>query len=147
MFEPGIWRFGRAAQPWQEMQRLKSEVNRLFAGVGQGTGQDYPAINIWMGEEDVVVTTEIPGIDTSSIDISVIGDRLTLSGSRDITPLKEGESYHRQERNYGRFSRTVQLPFNVEADKVSARYDRGVLTITLPRAEVDKPRKISVKTE
>jgi len=133
--------------PWQEMQRLQNEVNRLFSGVTQAVGQDYPPINIWMGGDDVIVTAEMPGLDTADVDISVIGDRLTLSGSRDMTPLKEGESYHRQERNFGRFSRTIQLPFNVEATKVDAKYDKGILTITLPRAEVDKPKKIAIKSE
>jgi HSP20 family protein len=147
MFEPEIWRFGRMVHPWREMQRLQSEVNRLFSGVNQTAGQDYPPINIWMGADDVVVTVEIPGVNTSNMDIAVLGDRLTMSGTREITALKEGESYHRQERNYGRFSRTIQLPFNVEAAKVDAKYDKGVLTINLPRAEMDKPKKIAIKSE
>ncbi|MBN1381849.1 MAG: Hsp20/alpha crystallin family protein [Deltaproteobacteria bacterium] len=147
MFEPEIWRFGRALDPWREMQRLQSEVNRLFSGFTQTAGQDYPPINIWMGTDDVVVTAEIPGVDVDKIDISVLGNRLTLSGAREGSELKEGESYHRQERNYGRFSRTVQLPFNVEASKIDAKYDKGVLTITLPRAESDKPKKINIKSE
>jgi HSP20 family protein len=133
--------------PWREMQRLQNEVNRLVSGVTQSVGQDYPPINIWMGGDDVIVTVEMPGVDTANVDISVIGDRLTLSGSRDIKPLKEGESNHRQERNYGRFSRTIQLPFNVEAAKVDAKYDKGILKIALPRAEADKPKKIAIKSE
>ncbi|MBN1664612.1 MAG: Hsp20/alpha crystallin family protein [Deltaproteobacteria bacterium] len=147
MFEPTIWRFGRTAQPWREMQRLQNEVNRLFSGASQAVGQDYPPINIWMGQDDLIVTAEIPGVKVENIDISVIGDRLTLNGYREIISLKEGESYHRQERNYGPFSRTLQLPFNVNATKVDAKYDKGILTITLPRAEEDKPKKIAIKSE
>jgi len=61
--------------------------------------------------------------------------------------LNEGESYHRQERGSGSFTRTVRLPFRVEADKVSAKYERGILQITLPRAEEDKPKKIQIKSK
>jgi len=147
MFEPEIWRFGRMVHPWREMQRLQNEVNRLFSGITPAVGQEYPPVNIWMGAEDVIITAEIPGVKAEDVDISVIGDRLTLNGSREMTTLKEGESYHRQERNHGRFSRTIQLPFNVEAVKVEAKYDKGILTITLPRAEMDKPKKIAIKSE
>lgn len=147
MFEPEIWRFGRIAHPWRDMQRLQNEVNRLFSGVTQTVGQYYPPVNIWTGEDHLIVTAEIPGANTDEIDVSVLGDRLTLSGMRESTTLKEGENYHRQERNYGRFSRTIQLPFNVEAIRVDAKYDKGILTINLPRAEMDKPKKIAIKTE
>ncbi|MBM4315661.1 MAG: Hsp20/alpha crystallin family protein, partial [Deltaproteobacteria bacterium] len=101
----------------------------------------------WVGEGDVIVTAELPGMDTGNTDISVVGDTLTISGSRKAEPLKEGESYHRQERSHGQFKRTLQLPFRVEADKVEAKYEKGILRLTLPRAEADKPRKISVRSE
>jgi len=75
----------------------------------------------------------------------VVGDTLTLKGSRQPDKLQDGEKYHRRERNYGDFSRTFQLPFHVEADKVEAIFEKGVLHLSLPRAEVDKPKKIAVK--
>jgi HSP20 family protein len=68
-----------------------------------------------------------------------------LTGKRVPEELKEGEKYHRRERGYGRFTRTFQLPFHVEANNVEAVFEKGILQISLPRAEADKPRKISVK--
>jgi len=133
--------------PLREMQRVQREMNSIFSGLGQSLTQEVPPVNVWVGESDAVVTAELPGVDPGKVDISVVGDTLTISGSREAATLKGEESYHRQERNYGRFSRSLQLPFHVEAGKVEAKYDRGILRITLPRAEADKPRKISVKSE
>ncbi len=135
--------------PWREMERLQREVNRLFADsagvVGGRMAAGYPAINVWSNDESAVVTAELPGVDPEDIDISVVGDTLTLTGSRRPTELKEGEKYHRRERGYGQFTRSFQLPFQVEADKVEAQFEKGVLHISLPRAEADKPRKIAIK--
>jgi HSP20 family protein len=133
--------------PLREMQRLQREMNRVFTGLEQPLSQEVPLVNAWVGEGDVVVTAELPGVDPAKVDISVVGNTLTISGTRDADPLKEGESYHRQERHYGRFSRSLQLPFHVEVGKVEARYERGLLRITLPRAEADKPRKIAVQVQ
>lgn len=147
MFGPGLWRFGVMADPLREMQRVQREMNRIFSGLGQPLTQEVPPVNVWVGESGTVVTAELPGVDPGGVDISVVGDALTISGFREAETLKGEESYHRQERNHGRFSRSLQLPFHVEAGKVEAKYDRGILRITLPRAEADKPRKISVKCE
>jgi len=147
MFGPALWRFGGTADPLQEMQRLQREMNRVFSGLDQAVSRETPPVNAWVGEGDVIVTAELPGVDPANVELSVVGDTLTISGSREPEALKEGENYHRQERSYGRFTRSLQLPFHVETAKVEARYDRGILQITLPRAEADKPRKISVKSE
>jgi HSP20 family protein len=147
MFGPGIWRFGGRMDPLREMQRLQGEMSRVFSGLGQPLNPEVPPVNAWVGESDVVVTAELPGVDPGKVDVSVVGDTLTISGIREAEPLKEGENYHRQERSHGRFTRSLQLPFHVEAGKVDAKYERGILRITLPRAEADKPRKISVMSE
>jgi HSP20 family protein len=147
MFGPVMWRFGGRMDPLHEMQRLQGEMNRVFSGVGQNLNPEVPPVNAWVGESDVVVTVELPGVDPTQVDVSVVGDTLTISGARAAENLKEGESYHRQERNHGRFNRSLQLPFHVEAGKVEAKYERGILRITLPRAEADKPRKVSVTSE
>ncbi len=86
------------------------------------------------------------GRNLDKLNISIISDTLTLSGLRDSAALKEGEVYHRQERNHGHFSRTINLPFGVDAGKVDASYKKGILKITLPRAEQEKPKKITIKT-
>jgi HSP20 family protein len=147
MFETGLWRFGGFADPGREVQRLRQEMDKIFSEFNQPIAREIPPVNAWIGKADAVVTAELPGIDPNEIEISVVGDTLTVSGSREAAPLKEGESYHRQERQCGRFSRSLQLPFHVDADKVAATYEKGILSITMPRSEAEKPRKISVKGE
>ena len=145
--------FGRTfwgqASPWNEVERLRREMNRVFANL-PATSESritpgYPAMNVWTNEDGVVITAELPGIDPEALDIAVVENTLTLSGERHPIELGEGEVYHRRERGYGKFTRSFQLPFNVEAGEVQAVYEKGVLNITLPRAEADKPRKIIVR--
>lgn len=138
------------ASPWQEMERLQREVNHLFtdsfSSYGGRVAPRFPAINVWTNEDGAVITAELPGVEPDDIDISVVGDNVTLSGTRQPNELKEGERYHRRERTYGNFTRSFQLPFTVESDQVEALFEKGVLHISLPRAEADKPKKIAVKT-
>lgn len=134
---------------WEEMERLQREMNRLFETVQPSRHQaapGFPAMNIWSNEENLIVTAELPGVDSNEIDVNVIGDTLILSGARTPEKLDEGARYHRQERGHGKFTRSLQLPFVVDAGKVEATLENGMLRILLPRAEADKPRKISVKT-
>lgn len=145
--------FGRSfwgtTSPWQDMVRLRREMNRLFSDMptsyGTRVSPGYPSMNVWANEEGLVVTAELPGIEPETLDISVVNNTLTLKGNRAPEKLEEGEVYHRREREYGSFTRSFQLPFGVEAGAVEAVYEKGVLQITLPRAEADKPRKITVK--
>jgi HSP20 family protein len=104
----------------------------------------FPAMNVWSGDERVMVTAELPGVTAEDINISVTGDTLTLTGERRRPEVGDGEAYHRQERGYGEFSRSLQLPFRIDANGVEATFRKGVLSITLPRAEEDKPKKIHV---
>jgi HSP20 family protein len=136
-------RLGRFWEPWRDIERMQRTLHGYSA---PGTGE-FPAVNVWSTGDEAVVTAELPGIDAKSVDISVVGKTLTLRGTRQSDTAKEGESYHRQERWAGRFSRTIDLPFAVDAGKVGARFSRGILTITLPRTEADKPRKITVVSE
>jgi HSP20 family protein len=138
----------RTPTVWQEMDRLQREMDRIFRATNTSrlaTG-GYPAMNIWSNEDSAMITTELPGIDLDEIDISVVGDTLTLSGRRMPEELPEGGRYHRQERGFGKFTRSIKLPYTVDGDRVEATYNRGVLSITLPRAEADKPRKIQVRS-
>ncbi len=145
MFGPTLWRFGGLLDPFREIQRLQRDVNRLFSDVRHPAEAEFPPVNIWLGDADGVVTAELPGADPQGLDISVVGDTLTISGAREAEQLKEGEAYHRQERNFGAFKRTLKLPFQVDANKVKATYERGILEITLSRAEEDKPRRIAIQ--
>ncbi len=135
--------------PWREIQRLRQEMNQLFADfpsqyrINQAAG--YPAMNVWSNEDGALVTAELPGVLPADIDISVVNDTLTISGKRERDECDQDVRFHRRERGCGSFTRSFQLPFHVEADKVEASFDKGVLHISLPRAEADKPRKITVK--
>jgi len=135
------------SNPWRELERIQHEMNRLFTDPNRPTSRNYPAINGWIKDNTVIVTAELPGYAPEDIDISVVDQTLTIRGERKPCELKEGETFHRQERRCGKFQREVQLPFGINADKVEANFDNGVLSITLPRAEADMPRKISIKSE
>ena len=106
----------------------------------------YPAVNVWTNEDGLVITAEVPGVNPDAIVISVVGETLTLSGEREPEVLTEGVRYHRQERGHGKFNRSIQLPFPVNVNEVEATFKNGVLSVALPRAEKDKPRKIAVKS-
>lgn len=142
-------RFGSFESPRQEMDRLRREMNylfdRTFAGLGERTAPDYPSLNVWTNEDGAVVTAELPGFTPEDIDISVEGSTLTLRGSRQPEALEEGGTYHRRERRHVRFSRSFQLPFQVDPDKVEAISEKGVVHVSLPRAEEEKPKRIAVK--
>jgi len=140
--------FGRYSHSSDEMRRFQHEMNRLFdtAFSGQTSrAQGFPAANLWVDQDKIVLTAELPGFDVQQLSISVLGDTLTLSGERQAEQLPEGARYHRQERGHGCFTRTFKLPYHVDADKVEAVFEKGVLRINLVRSETDKPRKINVK--
>ena len=135
-----------AWNPWHEMQRFYSEMNRIFADTERHLATEFPPINVWAGEAGLRVFAQLAGVEKDDLEVSVIDDTLTLKGSRMLETLKPGESYHRQERETGKFARTIQLPFKVEADAVKASFKNGVLEIELPRAQSDLPRKITVES-
>lgn len=129
--------------PFAEMRRLQRQMHRLV-GACRGEGEGLPALNVWSSGNEVLVTAEIPGVDPNAIDIAVRGDQLTLRGERKAEETAEEVACHRLERGTGSFVRTLRLPFEVESDKVSAKYRNGVLRVTLPRAESSKPRRIAI---
>jgi len=128
------------------MQRQMERMARAFSS-SHYEPAGYPAVNIWTKEDELVVTAELPGLTPEGIDLSVLGDTFTISGSRKEEELPENAQYHRNECVSGDFSRTIRLPFVVDAEKVEAVYEKGVLKVTLVRAESDKPHKINVKVE
>jgi len=135
-------RFGLSLDPWRDFER----VNRALTRWNAPASVEFPAVNVWVAENNAVVTSELPGVEPEDIDISVAEKTLTIRGSRKSEELKEGESFHRRERWHGQFTKTLDMPFSIESGKVEAKFVKGVLNITLPRAEAEKPRKISVKS-
>lgn len=135
---------------WREMERLRRDMDRLFEVTvprfQRARGVRFPAINVWADEnEGAFVTAEVPGIAPDTLDIAVTADTLTISGARTPDDLPEEAQYHRRERYCDEFNRSVQLPFTVDKDGVEATVENGVLRITLPRAEDEKPKQIAVK--
>ena len=132
------------------MDQLQREMNRLFDSTNRGrvlTAPGYPAINIWTNDDEQLITAEMPGIHPDDIDIDVTGDALSISGERKPDEVAKEARYHRRERSYGSYSRTIQLPFMVDTNKVEANFKNGILMISLPRAEIDKPKKITIKNK
>ena len=100
-----------------------------------------PAFDISETANEIHVKAELPGMDAKEIDITVTGDLLTIKGEK---KEEKGQNFHRRERRYGSFSRSFRLPVEVKADSIDAGYKDGVLTVTLPKAEAEKARRIEV---
>lgn len=144
-----MYRRFRMPNIWQEMDQRQQEMKRLLeSSYGRRllSTPGSPAINIWTSEESQVIRAEMPGFNPSDIDVSVSADKFILSGEWNRDSKVEGSQYHRQERDTGKFSRSVQLPFMVDPNKVDVSYKNGVLEVRLNRAEADKPKKITVKS-
>ena len=131
--------------PFLELRRMQSEMSRLFSGSGLPTTRDFPPINVWLGDNSVVVTAELPGVTRDHVTLNLQDDVLTLEGKREPELRQEGLNWQRRERAYGSFSRVVQLPFRVDPDKVQARFSNGILEIELERLEADRPKKIEIR--
>jgi len=138
-------------------QRLRSEVERLFDSITHDVGfrtpfgfpmvRGLPALNLWEDEHNLYAEAEVPGLTMKELEIFVVGNELTLRGSRKTEEQSEGLTYHRRERSASTFSRVIRLPVDIAADKVSAELRDGVLTVKLPKAEAAKPRKIEVRAQ
>jgi len=143
--------------PWDgrsEIDRFRSEIDRMFKNVltrspfGRAfeEGDWWPAIDVSETGKMIVVNAEIPGIDAKNIDISLNGRVLTIKGERKQEQEEKEGSYHRMERRYGSFSRSFELPADVDADKIKAKYKDGVLKLNLPKTKEQSVKKIEVKT-
>jgi HSP20 family protein len=127
----------------REMRRTQEEMNHLFGGLRLGMRPEFPPVNIWASPEGALVTAEVPGVSPEQIEVTVHQDTVTLRGKRE-SDVPADAVEHRRERVEGPFQRSIVLPFRVDADKVSARFDRGVVTLELPRPAADKPRQVKV---
>lgn len=128
-----------------ELAGMQNQFNRMFDDWGTWSSETYPRINMMSYEAKAIVRAELPGVDPQGVEVSVVGDELTLSGKREQEPLPDGAVLFKQERTYGAFSRTLQLPFSADPQKVQAAFKNGMLTIVLPRAEADKPHRIRIE--
>jgi HSP20 family protein len=137
---------------FREMDNLRRELDR-FMGAGRlepgflpglGAGR-YPHVNVLEDGDNLYVEALIPGLDPKDLELTILKGSLTLSGERRDTNARK-KTWHRNERGAGKFLRTVELPIDIDADRARAECRNGILTITLPKAEASKPRKITVQT-
>lgn len=139
------WRTVNGNSVWQEMEKMRQQLDRMADNIPYRSTPSFPALNVWSNTDGLLVTAEVPGVEPENLDIAIVNQTLTLSGSRNPVDLDEHARYHRQERGYGEFKRTIELPYRIAADKVEAKFKNGVLTIILPRVEEEKPRRIMVQ--
>jgi HSP20 family protein len=133
---------------WDPFRELQREVGRLFESLDPfATGRrvyPYPPLNLYDAGDRYLLSAQVPGIAPGDLDVSITGETLTLRGERKRTEGVKEDSYRRQERPMGRWSRTVTLPDRVDSGQVAASFAHGILTVSLPKAESAKPRQITV---
>ncbi len=138
--------------PVRNLVSLQERMNRLFEDSMKSPedpmdrGAWSPPVDIYETEKDIVVSAELPGIDQKDVDVEVREGVLTIKGERRFMKDVKEESYHRVERSYGRFSRVFALPKNVETEKVSAHYDKGVLEVRLPKSAKSQAHTVKIET-
>jgi len=136
--------------PVREFVLASNQLNRLFdEALGRDAGESprapwMPAVDLREEEARFVVDVELPGVKKDDVEIHVENNVLTVRGERRFESGVKKESYHRVERTYGRFSRSFTLPVRVKVDAIEATLEDGVLSLSVPKAEEAKPRKIAV---
>lgn len=136
---------------WANFDRLHGEMDRLLEGWGIDLPRNvvpaFPPVNVWEDNEAFHLEAELPGMTREQLNIAVTNrNHLTIQGERLDTEFEKGR-WHRRERGFGRFQRVLKLPTPVDAEKVEAKLENGLLQLTLPKAEEAKPRRIAVKAE
>lgn len=139
-------------EPLRELSSLQNRVNRLFHESYGPEGREEnlmtstfaPAVDVYEDEHQVTLKIEIPGIDEKDVDIRVENNTLTVQGERKFEKEEKEENFRRVERQYGSFTRTFTLPSTIDADRVQASYDKGILKISLPKKAEAKPKQIKI---
>lgn len=116
-----------------------------FSSLSMFGGEEFPAMDVREDDNEIKVTAELPGMTAEDIDISISGGRLLIKGEKKFEDEEKKDNYHRIERSYGSFQRSVSLPTNVDEENVKASYRDGVLTLTMPKNEKDQTRKIAIE--
>jgi HSP20 family protein len=133
---------------WDPFRDLQREVGRLFESLeplqAWRLDRQFPALNLYDVGDHYRLMAQLPGVLPEEVDLSITGETLTMHGERKRPDGVADESYRRQERPFGRWTRTVTLPDRVESSQVSASFANGILTVTIPKAESARPRHISV---
>lgn len=137
----GLW------SPFRDLVRLQGDLSRLLAEpLRTQKAPDGPAFNVWKSENGASVTAELPGLDLSRLEVSIVGDTVTIQGQKAAENHTEEVRVQRRERVPGQFTRTLKFPFRVDAARSEATYAKGLLTVMLPSLEDDKRKQIVVKS-
>ncbi len=140
-------------EPARELQTIQQEMNRLFgsafdvqagAGNGAGAGRWVPAMDLVEDGDHFVLRADLPGIDEDAVSVEVEDNVLTISGNRKSEHEDRKEGYHRIERAFGRFSRSLTLPEGIDAESIEASFKNGVLEVRVPKPEQRKPRRVAI---
>ena len=144
----------RALTPWTGLSTMKQEMDRLLDRFWEGEFPQLPSMGTWAPALDVsetkdaiMVKAEVPGMDSTDIQLSLHDQTLTIKGEKKQEKEEKDEHYYRAERSYGAFVRTVRLPATVDGSKVMATFKNGVLAVTLPKAPTAKGTTIPIKAE
>jgi len=135
---------------FEELNRMRRQMDQLFDSMSPGTQAAhrsgvFPALNLTEDKDNYYIRAELPGMSADELEIEATGKKLSISGQRQIQSAGQNAKYHRRERESGRFSRVINVPGDIESAKVGASLDNGILTVILPKAEVAKPRQISIR--
>ncbi len=135
--------------PFREIEMLEREINRMFNDFFRGveTGYEYPLIDVVDTKDELVIYAELPGVNKDDVKVKIHNNILTISGERKEPELPEKANCLIREREFGKFMRSVRLPYPVDVSKVSAEYKDGILKITLPKKEEVKPKEIQINVE
>jgi HSP20 family protein len=134
----------RELEAWPGMRLFEDTINRFLSEPANARPW-APAVDILETENDLIVKADLPGVDLKDVDIRIENGTLSIKGERKFEEKKDNGGYHRIERSYGSFVRYFSLPDTVDPDKVNAAYKEGVLTVTLPKKELAKPRQVKVE--
>jgi HSP20 family protein len=134
--------------PFREMTSVQNQFNRLVDQMWGGRQESWlPAVDVFDNKDSVVVKAELAGMDPDDIQIEVEDNVLTVKGERKFEEKVDDERYYRVERRYGSFQRSLALPQGVKPDDISASYEDGILIVTVPKVEEEKPKRIEVKAK
>lgn len=139
-------------RPFEELRQLRREMDRLFESVmGRSplpaVGRVFPLVNITEDKDAYYIRAELPGVRPEDIEVSVEADSVTIGGERKPEDPGKEISYHRKEREFGKFRRVITLKGGFDANSVEATFKNGILTVKLPKSEEARPRQIQVKKE
>ena len=143
-------------RPRRDLVSIRDEMNSLFDSFFSGLaeprkglleGEWAPSVDVTETKDDITVTAELPGVKQEEVDIAITDDVLTLKGEKKEEKEVKEKNYHRIERSYGSFQRSIGLPVGVQADKAKATYKDGILKITVPKVEEAKPKQIKIDVE